>query len=149
MHVGALRALEKNRCQEPLCKAVSRRMGVSFSISWRGILFPLEMEADRKAISVSGFTVLSPEPAKSKHQMAVREHSGFFPPLPVPTSCQKDPKYHSWENRVCLESQSRRPVLWRQRILPRKLGGRGGEEPQEAAFPGLPDHSWHQDPSGH
>lgn len=93
----------ENRCREPLCKEVNQRMGGSFSFSWRGILFPLEMEADRKAISVSGFIVLSLEPAKSKHQMSVREHSGFFPPLPIPTSCQKDPKYHSWENRVCRE----------------------------------------------
>lgn len=39
--------------------------GVLSPISRRGILFPLEMGADVKAISVSGFTVMSLEPAKS------------------------------------------------------------------------------------
>lgn len=46
-------------------------MGVSFSISQRSILFPLEMGADAKAISVSGFTVVSLEPARSWAQMSV------------------------------------------------------------------------------
>lgn len=42
-----------------------------FSISQGGVLFPLEMGADVKAISVSGFTVMSLEPAQSWGQMSV------------------------------------------------------------------------------
>jgi hypothetical protein len=52
--------------REPLYNVVNKQQtGVSFSISQRGILFPLETGADVKAISVSGFTVTSLEPAKS------------------------------------------------------------------------------------
>lgn len=61
--------------------ANKQQAGVLSSISQGGILFPLEMAADVKAISVSGFTVTSLEPARSWGQMSVlygslfREHS--------------------------------------------------------------------------
>lgn len=88
--------------RELLCNVVNRQqMDVSFSISQRGILFPLEMGADVKAISVSEFTVRSLEPAKSQGQMSVlywffvqRTFVSISTPA-HPTSCQKDPKYHS------------------------------------------------------
>lgn len=58
--------------RELLCNVVNRQqMDVSFSISQRGILFPLETGADVKAISVSGFTVRSLEPAQSRGQLSV------------------------------------------------------------------------------
>lgn len=50
------------------------------------------MEADRKAISVSGFIVRSLEPAKSKHQMSVREHSGVLSTPSHPHLLPKRPK---------------------------------------------------------
>jgi hypothetical protein len=50
------------------------------------------MEADRKAISVSGFIVRSLEPAKSKHQMSVREHSGVLSTPAHPHLLPKRPK---------------------------------------------------------
>lgn len=51
--------------------ANKQQVDVLFSISQGGVLFPLEMGADVKAISVSGFTVMSLEPAKSWGQMSV------------------------------------------------------------------------------
>ena len=83
--------------REPLGKAVNKEQaGISFSISQRGILFPLEMGTDVEAISVSGFTVTSPEPAKSWGQMSVlllipcsENIREFFPPLPVPPPAKK------------------------------------------------------------
>lgn len=50
------------------------------------------MEADRKAISVSGFIVRSLEPAKSKHQMSVREHLGVLSTPAHPHLLPKRPK---------------------------------------------------------
>lgn len=50
------------------------------------------MEADRKAITVSGFMMLSLEPAKSKHQMSVREHSGVLSTPARPHLLPKGPK---------------------------------------------------------
>lgn len=78
------------RYRQLLCNTVNKQpLGVSFSISQRGILFPLEMGADVKAISVSGFTVTSLEPAKSWSQMSVlywflvqRTFVSFFHPCP-------------------------------------------------------------------
>lgn len=58
--------------RELLCNVVNKHQtGVSFSISQSGILFPPEVGADVKAISVSGFTGMSLEPAKSQGQMSV------------------------------------------------------------------------------
>lgn len=58
--------------RELLRNMVNRQQtDVPFSISQRGILFPLGMGAVVKAISVSGFTVMSLEPAKCRGQMSV------------------------------------------------------------------------------
>lgn len=93
--------------RELLCNVVNRQQmeAVCFAEtcadSQRGILFPPEMGADVKAISVSGFTVPSLEPAKSRGQMSVLywflvQRTFVSYPTPAhPTSCQKDPKYPS------------------------------------------------------
>lgn len=80
------------------------------------------MEADRKAISVSGFIVRSLEPAKSKHQMSVREHSGVLSTPAHLHLLPKRPKISQLGEQGMSGIADRRPVLWRFRMLPQKLG---------------------------
>lgn len=95
---------EEGWYRELLCNVVNKQQTVvSFSISQRGILFPLEMGADVKAISVSGFTVMSLEPAKSWGQMSVlywflvpRTFVGSFHPCPSPPPAKRTQNITVW-----------------------------------------------------
>lgn len=71
MHFRA--GLGKERRHRELLPNVVNNLqrAVSLSISQRGISFPLAVGADGKAISVSGFTAPSLEPARSRGQMSV------------------------------------------------------------------------------
>lgn len=94
------------------------------------------MEADRKAISVSGFIVRSLEPAKSKHQMSVREHSGVLStpahPHLLPKTTQNitvGSTEHAGNSRAgglfCGDREG----------LPQKLGTGGPEDRKQAPQP--------------
>ena len=91
---------------------------VLFSISRGGVLFPLEMGADVKAISVSGFTVMSLEPAKSRGQMSVlflipcsENIRELFPPLSSPPPAKKTQNITIGRTEYSLRSRDRRPVF--------------------------------------
>lgn len=99
-------------------------------------MFPLEMGADVKAISASGFTVMSLEPAKSWGQMSgtfslilcsenIRE---LVSALSVSPPAKRPKKYHSWENIIFLEEQRQKACLrsWERRQFSGAWGGRSG-----------------------
>lgn len=96
---GALRVLyersfrgfrvEARGQERPYGEPLRNVVGVPFSISSRGILFPPETGAAGKAISVSGFMARSLEPAEPRGQMSLlcwflvqRTFASYFHPCP-------------------------------------------------------------------